>query len=175
MSLGHDTADVPERTRDTIVSVKRVLFVCTGNICRSPTAEGVARAKAIARGVDDRLEFDSAGVESYHAGESPDRRARTRAALRGYDLSTLRARKITAADFKEFDLILAMDRGHLAELDRMCPDPFRDKLKLFTSYSEKYAERDVPDPYYGHDRDFDRVLDMCEEVVDRLVIAASRQ
>jgi protein-tyrosine phosphatase len=167
-------ADVPEDTLDRIVSVKRILFVCTGNICRSPTAEAVARAKALALGVSDRLDFDSAGLESYHVGDAPDGRARARATLRGYDLSKLRARKIAPADFEHFDLILAMDRGYLAELDRMCPQQFRDKLKLFTHWSDAFAGRDVPDPYYGHDEDFDRVLDMCEESVEGLVTRASR-
>ena len=150
------------------MSVKRILFVCTGNVCRSPTAEAVARTKAAALGRGDAFSFDSAGVENYHVGDPPDRRASRRAGLRGYDLSNLRARHVSPSDFKEFDLILAMDSTHLAELDRRCPEQYRDKLKLFTSYSEQFTDCDVPDPYYGHDDDFDHVLDICEETLGRL-------
>lgn len=149
--------------------VTKVLFVCTGNICRSPTAEAVARAKAAALGVDGDFEFDSAGLEKYHVGEPPDRRARTRASLRGYDLTALRARRVTKEDFREFDLILAMDRGHMKELERMRPPDARAALKLFLSYSERSQDLDVPDPYYGNDEDFDVVLDMCEEALPNLL------
>jgi protein-tyrosine phosphatase len=146
-----------------------VLFVCTGNICRSPTAEAVARAKAAALGVDGAFEFDSAGLEKYHVGDPPDRRARTRASLRGYDLAPLRARKVTKDDFHAFDLIIAMDRSHMKELERMCPPDARGKLKLFLSYSQRSRDLDVPDPYYGNDDDFDLVLDMCEETLPNLL------
>jgi protein-tyrosine phosphatase len=149
--------------------VTRILFVCTGNICRSPTAEGVARAMSVVRGLEEQFEFDSAGIEEFHAGDPPDRRAQKRAALRGYDLSSLRARQVRPDDFNRFDLVLAMDRGHMRALERMCPVVYRDKLKLFLSYSGKFADRDMPDPYYGNDKDFDRVLDMCEEAVIRLI------
>ena len=123
-----------------------------------------------ARGLDRKFEFDSAGLEKYHVGDAPDRRACRRASLRGYDLSALRARRVTMDDFKRFDLILAMDRGHMEQLSHMCPEPYRDKLKLFLSYSEQFADRDVPDPYYGNDKDFDRVIDMCEEALSKLLI-----
>ncbi len=149
--------------------MKRVLFVCTGNICRSPTAEAVARKMAADRGVEDQFTFDSAGLESFHVGEAPDRRARARALLKGYDLSALRARRVAPSDFNDFDLIVAMDRGHLHALDRLCPAACRDKLKLFMSYSDEFADLDVPDPYYGREKDFDRVLDMCEEAVPGLL------
>jgi protein-tyrosine phosphatase len=155
--------------RGQALSVTRILFVCTGNICRSPTAEGVARAKAAARGLAEHFDFDSAGIEEFHVGDPPDRRAQKRAALRGYDLSALRARQVRHDDFKHFDLVLAMDRGHMRALERMCPAVYRDKLKLFLSFSGKFADRDVPDPYYGSDKDFDRVLDMCEEAVIKLL------
>lgn len=153
--------------------VTRILFVCTGNICRSPIADGVARAKAAERGVSDQFVFDSAGLEKYHVGDAPDRRAQSQASARGYDLSALRARCITKDDFKNFDLILAMDRGHIADLDRMSPREHRSKVKLFLSYSEKYPNLDVPDPYYGAVKDFDHVLDMCEEGVEELLSALS--
>lgn len=124
---------------------------------------------AAEKGVTGRFEFDSAGIEGYHAGEKPDRRARERAIARGYDLSSLRARRISAADFAEFDLILAMDRVHFDELDRRCPAPHKHKLKLFLSYSTAFESLDVPDPYYGDEADFDLVLDMCEEVMPKLI------
>ena len=153
--------------------VTRILFVCTGNICRSPIADGIARAKAAERGVSAQFVFDSAGLEKYHVGEAPDTRALARAKARGYDLSELRARRITKDDFKNFDLILAMDRGHIADLDQMSPREHRNKVKLFLTYSEQYSNLDVPDPYYGAVKDFDHVLDMCEEGVDELLSALS--
>lgn len=118
---------------------------------------------AEARGVADRFAFDSAGIEGYHVGEPPDRRARARARLRGYDLSNLRARRVAASDFEEFDLILAMDRSHFDRLETLCPPPLRHKLKLFLSYAGSGDDLDVPDPYYGEISDFDHVLDLCEE------------
>lgn len=139
----------------------RVLFVCTGNICRSPTAEAVANAMAVRLGVAAHFAFDSAGIERYHVGEAPDSRAIARGRLRGYDLSPLRARRVAPQDFERFDLILAMDAGHFDELERLCPARHQHKLQMFD-------ERDVPDPYYGTDRDFDLVLDQCEDVIPRL-------
>ena len=132
----------------------KILFVCTGNICRSPTAEGVFRALA----ADEALQVgaDSAGTHDYHAGEPPDERAQRHARRRGYELGRLRARQISARDFVEFDLVLAMDRGHLRLLERLCPPEHRAKLRLFL------ADRDVPDPYYGGPDGFERVLDLVE-------------
>lgn len=132
----------------------KVLFVCTGNICRSPTAEGVVKRLARETGVS--LHVDSAGTHDYHVGEPPDERAQRHALRRGYDLSALRARQIAKRDFEEFDLILAMDRGHLRNLLRMCPSEHRGKLRLFME------GQDVPDPYYGGPDEFEQVLDMIE-------------
>lgn len=146
-------------------SVIRVLFVCTGNICRSPTAEGLARQLASSMGVADRFEFDSAGTHAYHVGEAPDSRARKAAKARGYDLSALRARLVEPADFERFDLILAMDRSHLTHLRRLCPAPLAHKIDLFLNQSRQYAGQDLHDPYYGDAEDFETVLDQCEDAL----------
>jgi protein-tyrosine phosphatase len=134
---------------------RSILFVCTGNICRSPTAEGVFKNLAEKAGLDLRIE--SAGLGDWHVGQPPDERAQHHAKGRGYDLSAQRARQVRLRDFDDFDLILAMDRGHLRALQRMAPPEHRAKLRLFA------ADRDVPDPYYGGAQDFERVLDLVED------------
>ena len=149
--------------------MKRVLFVCTGNICRSPTADGVARFWAVKTGMDGELQFDSAGTQAYHVGETPDPRAQRVAAQRGYDLSRLRARKVVARDFEYFDLILAMDKGHMRELQRDCPPEHQHKLAMFLSFAERFPVGDVPDPYYGGEHGFEHVLDMCEDAVQGII------
>lgn len=145
--------------------MKRILFVCTGNICRSPTADGIARHLAAEMGLAHRFEFDSAGTHSWHTGEAPDPRAQTAARKRGYDLSGLRARPVLDGDFDSFDLILAMDKGHLVWLKRECPRHLHGKLDLFLNYSERHAGEDVGDPYYGGPEGFEEVLDQCEDAV----------
>ena len=150
--------------------MKRILFVCTGNICRSPTAEGGARQLAASMGVAERFEFDSAGTHAYHTGEAPDARARQAARKRGYELSDLRARPVVAEDFDRFDLILAMDRGHYAWLKRACPKSIQGRIELFLSYSRSRPDQDVPDPYYGGEEGFEAVLDLCEEAVSELLL-----
>lgn len=147
----------------------RLLMVCTGNICRSPTAEGVLRAKAAAAGLSHRLHIESAGVAGYHVGEPPDRRSQAHARRRGYDLSCLRARKVRQADFEAFDWLLAMDRGHLNELKLMAPESHAARLGLFLDFAPGHAGRDVPDPYYGGPADFDRVLDLVEAASEGLL------
>ncbi|HQZ01582.1 MAG TPA: low molecular weight protein-tyrosine-phosphatase [Thauera sp.] len=147
----------------------RVLFVCTGNICRSPTAEGVARHFIDTGGLGDLIEVDSAGTHGYHVGEAPDPRTRKVAQQRGYDLSALRARKLEVFDFQRFDLVLAMDRGHLEAMRRLCPEVYRPRLALFMDYAPDSAFDEVPDPYYGGPRGFDVVLDMCESGVRGLL------
>ena len=142
----------------------RVLMVCMGNICRSPMAEGVLREIAVRRGLDHRLEIDSAGTHAYHEGEAPDSRSVRAAAARGYDLSALRARCVSPEDFEYFDWILAMDRQNLANLERRCPIHLRIKLRLFLSFAESRMDgSEVPDPYYGGADGFVRVLALCEK------------
>ena len=143
----------------------RVLFVCTGNICRSPTAEAMARHFIQAAGLADSIEVDSAGTNGDHAGEAPDPRTRKVAQSRGYDLSGLRARKLEVLDFQRFDLILAMDRGHLEIMQRLCPEVYQPRLRLFMEYARDSEFDEVPDPYYGGPRGFEAVLDMCEDGV----------
>ncbi|HEY9101155.1 low molecular weight protein-tyrosine-phosphatase [Chitinimonas sp.] len=147
--------------------IKSVLMVCTGNICRSPTAEGVLRARAEKAGLN--LEIDSCGTQDYHVGEAPDRRSQQHALKRGYDLSRQRARKFAAIDFNRFDLILAMDRSHLAALRAECPLPQRHKLQLFLDFGSLDKGGEVPDPYYGGDAGFERVLDLIEDAADGLI------
>jgi protein-tyrosine phosphatase len=148
-----------------------VLFVCTGNICRSPTAEGVFRARARARGVLDRLHIDSAGTHDYHAGEAPDPRSIEHAARRGYDLKPLRARQVARRDFVEFHHILAMDQGHLRLLRAIEPAGATARIALYLEHSTSWRGLDVPDPYYGGGRGFEEVLDMVEEASERLLDA----
>lgn len=147
----------------------KVLFVCTGNICRSPTAEGVARRIAAQQGVEHLFEFDSAGTHDYHAGEPPDRRTIAAARRRGYELGSLRARRVTEFDFIRFDHVLAMARDHLELLKKVCPPEHRNKLGLFLEFSQRFDEDDVPDPYYGGAQGFDHVLDLIEDAAAELI------
>lgn len=139
-----------------------VLFVCTGNICRSPTAEGVLRHMVRAEGMEGHVATDSAGTHGYHIGEAPDGRTVQAGLKRGYDLSGLRARRVRDGDFQSFDLILAMDRGHMRELTAACPPGQRHRLRLFLDFAPQFGTRDVPDPYYGGADGFTLVLDMAE-------------
>jgi len=140
-----------------------------GNICRSPTAEGVLRAKALAAGVS--IHVDSCGTHGYHIGEPPDRRSQQHALRRGYDLSAQRARQVEARDYARFDLILAMDSRNLALLEAGCPAAHRHKLQRLLAYSTLDRDGDVPDPYYDGDAGFERVLDLIEDAVDQLLLA----
>ena len=146
-----------------------VLFVCTGNICRSPTADGVLRQKVIDAGLGKRVEVDSAGTHDYHLGEPPDIRSQKHAQQRGYDMSSLRARLVHAHDFEKFDLILAMDAGHMEILRDLCPAAYQDKLHFFTEFCSKDRGSDVSDPYYGGANGFEQVLDLVEDGCDELI------
>ena len=147
----------------------KILFVCTGNICRSPTAEGVARSMAKQLKLAARFEFDSAATHTYHTGEAPDRRTVAAARKRGIDLSGLRARPLIASDYEHFDLLLAMDEGHLQWMRRQCPTELQAKLKLFLDFSPQHGGADVPDPYYGGEAGFEHVLDLVEDAVAGLI------
>ncbi|MDO8789828.1 MAG: low molecular weight protein-tyrosine-phosphatase [Sulfuritalea sp.] len=148
----------------------KVLFVCTGNICRSPTAEGVARGLARKQGVEHLFEFDSAATHGYHVGDPPDPRTIAAALRRGYDLASLRARRVTDFDFIHFDYVLAMDREHLDLLQRACPRPHQKKLGLFLEFGERFKEDEVPDPYYGGAQGFEHVLDLIEDAATGLIL-----
>jgi protein-tyrosine phosphatase len=144
-----------------------ILVVCTGNICRSPTGEGVLRRRAEERGLADRVRVASAGTHDYHVGDPPDPRTLKHAAKRGYDLSAQRAAQVSPQDFHEYDYILAMDRGHLRILRGLQPPGSKAKLGLFLEASGRWKGEDVPDPYYGAGAEFEEVLDMVEEAADR--------
>ena len=150
-----------------------VLFVCLGNICRSPTAHGVFLEQVRRAGLAPHIRVDSAGTGDWHIGRPPDQRTAAMARQRGYDLSELRARQVQRADFAQFDYILAMDRENLRNLQRMCPPDFRGELQLFLHYSahpdqgEKVSE--VPDPYHGDTADFARVVDLVETAAQGLL------
>jgi len=156
----------PEVT--TSNGVLRVLFVCTGNICRSPTAEGVFRHLANAAGLGARFHVDSAGTDSYHEGEAPDRRAVKIAAHRGVSLQGQRARALKADDFNAFDYLYAMDGGHLFDMQNRAPAGHRGKVELFLVASG-HAEQDVPDPWYGTDADFENVFELVHEAATVLL------
>lgn len=146
-----------------------VLFVCTGNICRSPTADGVLRKLLQSGQMDASVEVDSAGTQNYHTGERPDERAQLHARRRGYDLSILRARPVKPEDFECNDLILAMDRSHLAILEQRCPPENKHKLRLFLEFAQQSKTLEVPDPYYGGDEGFEYVLDLIEDACGGLL------
>ena len=159
-------------TKTAVAPRYRILFVCMGNICRSPIAEAVLRGMAQREGLVGLLEADSAGTHGhYHAGESPDPRAHRVGARRGYDLSRIRARRVIEADFDRFDRVLALDQDNLASLQRLCPEEHRAKLGMFLDYAPDLGVSDIPDPYYGAESGFERVLDLCELAAKGLLAA----
>jgi protein-tyrosine phosphatase len=139
-----------------------VLFVCMGNICRSPTAEGVFRHVVKQQNLADLIQIDSAGTHAYHIGESPDSRSQATAKNRGVDLSSQRARKVEIADFETFDYVIAMDGANLQDLKRLANEKQREKIHLFMGFAKEWDNTDVPDPYYGGEKGFDRVFDMVQ-------------
>lgn len=147
----------------------RILFVCMGNICRSPTAEAVFREVLRAEGEGLEAHFDSAGTHGYHIGEPPDPRSIAAARRRGYRMEDLRARQVEAVDFERFDLLLAMDEDNLAFLQRIAPAGHRERARLLLEFAPAAGRRDVPDPYYGGHSGFEEVLDLVEEAARGLV------
>ncbi|MEQ8408610.1 MAG: low molecular weight protein-tyrosine-phosphatase [Gammaproteobacteria bacterium] len=146
----------------------RILLVCLGNICRSPTAHGVLQQLIEHRGLQERIAVDSAGTGDWHIGAAPDKRSSAAAALRGYDLEALRARQVCAEDFDQFDLVLAMDRTNLKDLRAQCPTRHHHKLKLFLDYGSGSHDA-VPDPYYSGAQGFELVLDLVEDACEKLL------
>lgn len=147
----------------------KVLFVCMGNICRSPTAEAVFKQCVAAAGLQDRILSDSAGTHDYHIGKPPDARAQQAALRRGYDMSALRARQVATSDFAEFDYVLAMDRHNLHLLKQQCTLENLHKILLFMAFSKNPEAGEVPDPYYGGALGFEQVLDMVEDAAQGLL------
>ncbi len=152
-----------------------VLFVCMGNICRSPTAHGVFRHQLLERGLATRVQVDSAGTHGYHAGRPPDERSRDHAAKRGYDLSDLRARQLRPRDFEQHDLVLVMDHDNLERARELCPPGQRHKIRRFTEFCLQGKAQVVPDPYYGGDQGFEQVLDLAEDACAGLLLHVQQQ
>jgi protein-tyrosine phosphatase len=154
-----------------------VLLVCMGNICRSPTAEGVLRAKVAQAGLQTRVRIDSAGTHNYHPGSPPDERSQEHALSRGYDISHLRARQVSESDYALFDLIVAMDWDNLALLQQDCPPQYAHKLRLFMSFADPALALGevIPDPYHGREADFEDVLDKLEAASNGLVARLKAQ
>ena len=146
-----------------------IVFICMGNICRSPTAEGVFRHKVRAAGLIERIAVDSAGTHNYHPGEPPDARSQHHAKLRGYDLSNLRARALHEADIEHFDWLIVMDDLNYSTVRKRLPDERHHKLRRLTEFCTEHQTREVPDPYYGERADFERVLDLVEDGCEGLL------
>ena len=151
----------------SLKEINSVLFVCMGNICRSPSAEAVFRHKAHEQGLS--LQIDSAGTIGSHAREKPDHRAQKVGVSRGYSFDKIKARKVTVEDFDKFDLILAMDEHNVKELNKVAPPHLTGKIKLFLEFAANYEETEVPDPYYGGAKGFQFVLDLVEDASDGLI------
>ena len=146
-----------------------VLFVCMGNICRSPTAEGVFRHVVNNKNLQDDILIDSAGTHAYHIGESPDSRSQSTAKKRGVDLSSQRARKVENLDFDRFDYLIAMDKANLEDLKQQASGDQQPKLHLFMDFATEWDNTEVPDPYYGGGKGFDRVFDMVQSASEGLL------
>ncbi len=149
----------------------KLLFVCMGNICRSPTAHGIFRQLVLSEGLAQQIEIDSAGTHAYHIGEQPDPRSIQTALSRGIDVSDLRARQVTEKDFAHYDLILAMDRDNLFNLLALCPDEHADRVKLLLSFAADAGLDEVPDPYYGGSHGFEHVFDLVDTAARGLLDA----
>ncbi len=153
----------------------KVLFVCMGNICRSPMAEGVFKTMVKQAGLEDVVHVQSAGTHNYHIGEAPDKRAQNICNKRGYDLSNLRGRQIQASDYEEYDYILAMDWDNLAVLQQQAPKAAQHKLQLFMRFATEHESATIPDPYYGGPQSFETVLDYIEDASQGLLEVCKRR
>jgi len=153
----------------------KVLFVCMGNICRSPTAEGVFRHIVNQSSLEKHIHIDSAGTHAYHIGNPPDSRAQAAADERNIDLSSQRARKVKTEDFDEFDYVIAMDDSNISDLEYICPSAQQEKLHLFLSFAKDIQSHEVPDPYYGGSRGFEDVLDLVEQASTGLLKAIQQK
>ena len=140
----------------------KILFVCMGNICRSPTAHGVFEHLVNTENLSNNFEIDSAGTHAYHVGSKPDKRAQNTATQKGVDLSYIRGRQVRDADFEHYDYILAMDNDNYYNLRKVCPDEYQSKISLFLDYAPNHPLDEVPDPYYGGIKGFDNVFDMVD-------------
>ncbi len=167
--VAHVSLDIISNLTEQVESVIKVLFVCTGNICRSPTADGVFRKMVEEAGLSGRISVDSCGLSAYHVGELPDPRSREMAQSRGYDLSDIRSRKIKPSDYEQFDYVLAMDDGHLRDMRRQASSTHQTKIELFLDYHPQRTGQSVPDPYYGGANGFEHVFDMIEETSNSLL------
>lgn len=147
----------------------KVLFVCMGNICRSPLAHGLFEDRVAKEGLSDRISVDSAGTHAYHVGEKPDPRSQETAMRHGIDLNAQRARKVDASDFQQFDYVIAMDRDNHAQLMGRCSGEHQHKLKLFLEYAPHLDEREVPDPYYGGPEGFEHIYRLIDEAAKGLL------
>jgi len=146
----------------------KVLFVCMGNICRSPTAHGVFQSLVDDQGLAELIHVDSAGTHSYHVGSPPDLRSQATAQRRGVDLSSLRARRFVSSDFRDFDYLLAMDNNNLADMLAIKPEDARARAELMLDYSRRFEQREIPDPYFGNEG-FDLVFDMIDDAARGLL------
>jgi protein-tyrosine phosphatase len=162
-------------TQSPHVSIKSILFVCLGNICRSPIAEGIFRHIAAQRGFSDHFKISSAGLGSWHIGRPPDQRAQDAVRAMGIDISDLRARRVTPSDFESYDLILAMDRANRNALLRMAPDHCREKIQLFLAYAPNLPVQEVPDPFFGQTRNFDYVCQLVDAACRGLLVTLTSQ
>ena len=150
--------------------ITRILFICMGNICRSPMAEGVFRRLLTEAGLTQAVQVDSAGTHSYHEGSEPDNRSQETARRRGLDLSAIRARRVRAKDFMDFDYLLVMDRQNHHDLLALCPQAqYREKIQLLMDYAPTLPDREVPDPYYGGPAGFELMMDLIEEAAEGLL------
>jgi protein-tyrosine phosphatase len=153
----------------------KVLFVCMGNICRSPTAEGVFRHLVDSAGLTQQIHIDSAGTHAYHVGNPPDERSQAAALKRNINLSKQRARKVSSRDFSDFDYVLAMDNSNMRDLQLIVPATAKTQPDLFLNFAQQYPEREVPDPYYGGANGFEHVLDLVEDAARGLLDAIRKQ